>query len=317
MLLRRRSLLGGVGLVAATVAQPAMACDTSVPLLRRIGNLLIPSAVACNPPPTSAAPAQAAAAGFNTLAFFDDFTSNTVSGNQSITTVQPGLNWYPGTTGGNSATLVDPTNYHMQIGSFATGSNASVNGGLVQIFGHPTLTNQNTIACIPHALYGTNYSGVGAFGPFMYIEGYCMVVSGQTQHTAFWTNQTGDNGGNITEYDLMESNQGGTPNIFNSGTVHTFPYPAFAPDTQLAGTPTSVTTADSNWHTWGILITNIGAGQGHFSCYKDNVLSGAVVTVGSGTNASAALLGPSYISLGKVFGADAITFDWVKVWTAP
>ena len=225
-----------------------------------------------SPPPStfSTPPSQAAAAGFTAIGFFDDFTSNTVTGNASFTTLQSGINWYPGQNAADN-NLVDPTNYHLMPtitaaqfsnGNTGGGPNASPNGGILRIYGSADSTNQGTLISVTQELianlYNGNKTGPGCYGPLGYLEAYIQYNPALgTEHVGFWTACI--DWANTTELDVLEEGPAvfgdsnwklGQLNYWTEGVDN--PFTSLNPNTP----------SDAQWHTFGLMVQATGGGQG-------------------------------------------------------
>lgn len=273
-----------------------------------------------NPPPIPGLITPPAVVGLGwSVKFFDDFTNaSTVTGNGGFGSYQPGINWYPG----QGKTLTSPTNYQVRTstnaagvsnGNSGGGSNSSANGGILEITGIASITNQGTLQSTPSAL-GQTPGSTGGFGPAGYYEAYIQLLSSDTAHIAFWTLPLALNTSALTELDTFEANIGGLQSNLNIGNLNQWTA-NFGSDihTDIIN---NTTAKDSNWHTYGFLISPPTTGAGTMTAYYDNISVGSI-SVGAGTNYPTVYTDPSgsvtrYMILGKDFGANVMNVDWVR-----
>lgn len=271
-------------------------------------------------PSFSAVPAQAAAAGFSTQGFFDDFTSSaTVTNNTGFTTMQSGIKWYPG----QGVAMTDPTHYHLLTGTTAAGIsngnsgggvNASPNGGILQVTGIAAIANQGNFISAPQAMIGVSPpTGTGYMGPTGYWEGYMQYVTTGTTHVAMWT-YPGTSAVVFTEVDIVELNILGNDPDYWIGNLN-----QWSSGSDISNESCNqIIAKDANWHTYGILISTPVSGVGTMEAYLDNVLVGSL-NVGTGTNYPTVYTDANGTVkrlwvIGKNVSADIVNFDWIRYW---
>lgn len=270
------------------------------------------------------APGPAAAAGYNTLTFSDDFTSSSTIA--PTKTTSSGYNWYWGlqaATSGNPTTCwsMNTTAMASSIsnGNSGGGSYASINGGILTITG-PAFPN-DALMTIPGWALNTGGAVRPAAGNWQYgyFEGYLQFntthITGVQANgwPAFW--MWGAEGLNsegfvssalnatTTEFDLIEAF--GT--IFGGG-AGSWGSAVHQPAGSTTVYSTSLTNADNNWHQYGILWT-----PGNIAFYLDNALQGSHSTSGwsIATQHMFMIMGTGNQSGGQM------NVDWVRVWQAP
>lgn len=276
--------------------------------------------IASKPHPT--VPAAAAAAGYNTLVFSDDFTSaSTVTSNINLVQTA-GVNWYPrDAASGTNNVLATTFASGVSNGNTSGGSNASSLGGILEVLGTTSFNGNNNLSTVSGPVQRANTTPATSAGQFKYCYIECYYQFNKTLASAngfpaFWSWQY-DNA-NHTEIDFMETatinnapQQGGGNSAFN---VHDPGAGTFI--SAASGTLQAV--VDSEFHTYGFLWKNTGASQGTVDAYFDNAHKLGPFTTGAGrtipnfettTNGSAIILG---------CGSGApIYVDWVRVWQAP
>lgn len=267
-------------------------------------------------------PPQAAAAGYHTLVFNDDFTSaSTVTNNISLG-VTPGINWYPGIGGQTS-----PTNYQVltttaasQInnGNSGGGSFASPKGGILAIYGINTMGYGANFQTTPQNNPNTT---VGVF-KHAYIEAY-----GQFNKDAvpsfgwigWWSWSTRGSAANNIEVDFMEA-----------GWYNTATNTGYAPSSGPApwtvhdpgggtnrGSGAMLRVPDSNWHAYGCLWKATSSTTGTLDFYCDNNHVGGPITTGAGMTVPDMEGIPGlWLTVGAGVGL-SFYVDWVRVWQAP
>lgn len=263
-------------------------------------------------------PAPAAAAGFNTLAFNDDFTTSTTIAPAYDTA--SGYNWYWGLTPGFDATTYWSVN--------TSGS------GILTLTG-PRQPNDALISIPGWAMNNTGSSTVPTVGAYSHayfearIQFDPLGNGGNTDETRGWpawwlwtvqgignfgfSGTTGAlNPGNATEIDIMESY--GTlfqnPGANWGSAVHDWPNNDSDSLTQVPGSPNSA------FHTYGCLWEITGAGTGRLRFYFDNVLvAGTTAPTGAGTLHPNLESRKVYMILGTGIQPWPMQVDYVRVWT--
>lgn len=273
-------------------------------------------------------PAPAAGAGFGTLVFEDDFTTNdTIAPTQNAasgykwywsfddSTVQP---WSVSTT----ATAASIAN-----GNTGGGSNASPHGGILTVSG-PGAPN-DALVTVP----GWALNNAGAVLPaegdgcwsHAYFEAYIQFQidgtdssASSTGWPAFWSwsvqglKNFGFGGSSLTtanysEIDFMETYGiifGQTPGNWTA-TMHQWPANN-ASDGHNNHT-------DDQWHTYGCLWTKSGTGAGQVKFYFDGAQVDGTVDTGTGQTQFSLEAMYQFLVLGSGKGWD-MNVDWVRVW---
>ena len=279
-------------------------------------------------------PGPAAAAGFNTLVFEDDFTtSNTIAPTQSAAA---GYKWYwsfatvaPGWTVATSATAASIAN-----GNSGGGANASAHGGILTVTG-PDLAQEGSdgpngqgLITVPGASLNNGNAVLPAEGDgcwsHAYFEAYLQFkIDGNVSTDpsngwpAFWSwsvqglhgfgfGSSSLTAANYTEIDFMES----YGSIFNdtpgtwTATMHRWPGGSASDgDNNMT---------DDNWHTYGCLWTSTGNGTGQVQFFFDGT---QVDKVPTGTNQTQFSLESmaQFLILGSGQNWN-LNVDWVHVW---
>ena len=266
--------------------------------------------------PTPTAPAQATAAGMTSLVFDDEFTSNTLSWSTGSVTVS-GAKWYP---------------YNWDA---ATSSTASVAAGTGTASGTLTITN-GCIASCPTYPNTALALPPGTFSHF-YAEArlqYPTNTGSTSGWPAFWSYgvapaATASKTITVGECDFIEAIwTGNTIPLYPCNTIHNWLYTT-SDSTDTANTndnnwmsslqgSTESAYPDANWHTYGCLWTQTGAGTGKIQFYYDNNLivhSGGVTSfnVGAGTDLTGMENYPVCLIL-STNGPAALKVNWVHVW---
>ena len=277
------------------------------------------------PPPAVTAPSQAAAAGFNTLVFSDDFTNASTVTLTNSATPRPQFNWFPAAWGGNL------TSANVQVNTTWTAADANMQAQGVSPTS-PTLNNASTVGGIVRVQGGASNAalitvdGASTTLPTIgtwntgYFEAYIQYRPGDLNATssargwpAFWS---------WTVTDLKGLGFGGSTFSSAYTEVDFWEYATIATGTWGGGAfhgsmsggysyTTAGVTIDNNWHTIGCRWTTTAV-----DFYYDNN------HVGTSTAPSATLAGGNqFIMIGCglfVTGAAPIPMfvDWVRVWQA-
>ena len=306
-------------------AIPAVTTDGSHAQIGETGVLaLTPQVVGTGP----AVPAQAAAAGYTTLVFNDDFTTQSIATTQGANVGQ-GFNWFwsfeiPSPIPSTSWTInTSATAASISNGNSGGGANASSAGGILTINTGQFPSNVN-IQTLPGYVYQDGVTALPAVGTghwkHFYTEAYIQFkINGNLSTNqsngwpAFWcwsAQSLGNNGfGSATqltatpwtEIDILESFGsifGDTPGFWTQENV-VWPQETF--EVYASGT------TDDNWHTWGFLWTTT-----ELACYVDNVLIGTQ-PVGSTTLETTGQT--LYLQLGTGNSWE-FNVDWVRLWQA-
>lgn len=274
------------------------------------------------------APPQAAAAGFTSAVFFDDFTTtNTIATSQNAAS---GFKWYWDFNGAPSYS-VNPTQTAAGIsnGNANGGANASAAGGIL------TLNGPNSIITVP----GNALNNASAILPttgcwlYGYFEAYLQVnVSTVVPPTgsgwpAFWSWSAEDLHGFgfgssslsavSTEIDIIEifNTQFGDAPGTDSQTIHqpagsTVVY-SNTPGQLLAAT-SAIQLADAGWHTYGVLWY-----PGGITFWRDNVQVGPTAAGPFGTGSLQIETAKQHLFLVLSTGIQTgawMNVDWVRVW---
>lgn len=297
-----------------------------------------------------ATPPQAVAAGFNTLAFNDDFTTTTTISSASNASVADGHNWYWGTD-------VSDTSYYavntaltaatLQNGNTSGGPNASPLGGILTI-NKSDDNNNGQLMTIPNHINSLANTGPNLF-QHCYMEAYIQLnhagtsVQGPPAGPQFstWPVQ------NLLKQNTDSLHEPETTQIYimwyyqPAGGYSTLmtDYPA-SPGTGYTNTPVngpSISTSnnaiwnmDDEWHTYGCLWTLVSGtpgtanAVGNVKFYRDNIQcsypgganpNGVATGLGSPLGMVALEQANIYLALGTGTGFP-INVDWVRVWTA-
>lgn len=299
------------------------------------GAALSPSSVAFTIT-ASGAPSQAAAAGFTTLVFDDEFNANSISYNGSYTgSGQP--NWYvQEDSGGNQV---------------ATSANAYVSGGLLNLVGITDANNNSTLGTVagspyfapncPISMPGSHQTNTGYGVSFIYgyFEARIKYVSTGTNNgssPAFWgvnaftNNYSGQLHGEI---DFLEADLANSPTVPGNPRSTIWQWPAGYNDSNGVGNGscdiTNLTANGwnlNNYNTYGCLWTSTGV-----TFYVNNVVS----QFSSGINSTVALPTDAYgnsftgilasatggstgtIGFNIILGTGPdwdVYVDWVRIW---
>lgn len=274
------------------------------------------------------APAQAAAAGFTSAVFFDDFTaSNTIATTQGAAS---GFNWYWDFHGSPSFTVnTTQTAAGVSNGNANGGTNASAAGGIL------TLNGPNSIITVPGNALNNASATLPTTGCWLYgyFEAYLQVnVSDVVPPTgsgwpAFWSWSAEDLHGfgfgsssltaTSTEIDIIEifNTQFGDAPGTSGQTIHqpagsTVVYSNIPG--QLSGATSAIPTADANWHTYGVLWY-----PGGITFWRDNVQIGPTAAGPFGTGALQIETAKQHLFLVLSSGIQSgaqLNVDWVRVW---
>jgi Bacterial Ig-like domain/Bacterial Ig domain len=279
-----------------------------------------------------AVPSAAAAAGYTSLVFDDDFTNpSDIASSESATS---GYNWYWSFSVGSFITpnswSINPTETAAQVtnGNSGGGDNASPNGGILQLdsvrgsksgfWGNSTLTTvPDNLSSVPsqgawqygyfeaYVQYDPNALGYG----HSYTQGYPAFWSWGAEGAQNFGDWRSSLNATVTEADFLEdfsgvtwANGGTDPTGAEAGTIMN---PAGVSAAYSVGYPKS----DANWHTIGFLWT-----PSTISFYRDNVLVGSHSTAGWPLDNT-----HLFMILGTGVGWP-MNVDWVHVWqggTAP
>jgi hypothetical protein len=292
-------------------------------------------------------PPQATAAGFTSLVFEDDFTTNTTFAIRFGQAYTPGVNWYQSFQGGQTTTVnTTMTAAQVNNGNTGGGSNASPNGGIVSLQAPPGDKYKSWIT-VPGG-YLNNGSAVrppvgqGNWNHF-YVEQYTQfnITTAATTGSinswpSFWS-WTVEGLGNFgfgssslrtagpVEWDFFESDGPNfsdfkgvcSSNLANHtppGTVKRFVkgYPA------TDGYPAVVPYFDNNWHTIGALwkADPNNAGQGLASFWFDNVNYGPTISTGGVGSAFPLEWQHLFLIICGAAGSPSYV-DWVRLWQTP
>lgn len=280
------------------------------------GNITLINPISPPPPPPpppvnnwwTTPPPQAATAGFNTLKFGDDFTTNTIATTKMASN---GFNWYWG--------LFNPNGTYQTVNpsQIASGLNASPNGGILTLTG-PGHDNDALLSIPGWALNNSNAklptSGCwqhGYFECYMQANQSNIVPPQVNGWPAFWawgaeglfSYGMGSSALNatVTEIDIEE--QFGTVFGGHSGSDGvTILNPG---GRQPAAYATGGTT-DNNWHSYGVLWT-----PGQITFYKDDVIRGVQKSTSGWALESTHLF--LILGCGIQPGAN-MNVDYVRVW---
>lgn len=306
------SITASVPAGATTVGAPGGAGNVLTTSFALAAPVPTPPTPAPSPSPTPAVadtrPQAAINAGFNTVVFFDDFTTTTTVATTANAT--SGFNFYwdlesqGGRDGQHSVTTTQK----------ATGSFASTAGGVLSVWTTGTVTNNNgnsILATIPWNSTAQQQPGSWHHG---YIEWYQQFDATRSQANPptgwigcwFWPIPTA---GEWTEIDASEYEGGGTFVIsvheWQNGTVNRAldgPHPGHA--------------VDSNWHLYGMLWTGNGT-TGALSFYFDGALLGSPINIGAGTNFINAEAAYYHGAMSGGFANGSpwpMNIDWYRVW---
>jgi hypothetical protein len=301
------------------------------------------------PSPTGAAGTALAAAGFNTVVFFDDFTTTgttptPITGLGSIApnySALNGYNWYWATDGFNQNIptpppwVVLPTTAASSIATVTSPSFASPMGGVISVSGVAGNSGDTPVLTSIPTTSTTAASGTSNPNPNAYVHGYfeCYAQFNAVPPSSaqgfgwpgFWLWSLQNIAGtqsSLDEVDIMEYDYNfGSPGAqTTASTVHQ--WPANIPER------ISFPTTDGNWHLYGCLWTGngttghgyaVGGGtSGTLSFYYDNALVGSVPIGNSTSFTSLESIQSAIINLDGVgstgSAAWANYFDWVRVW---
>jgi hypothetical protein len=275
----------------------------------------------------TSAPAAAAAAGFNTLVFEDDFTTaDTIAPAPSTAS---GYKWYWSFDGAADLWSVATTATAASIsnGNTGGGSNASPHGGILTLTG-PGAPN-DALVTVPGGALNNGSAVLPAEGDgnwsHAYFEAYIQFqIDGtgtsveSTGWPAFWSwsveglREYGFGGSSLSapaesEIDFMETYGtifGNTPGNWTA-TMHQWPANASSDgDTQHT---------DSEWHTYGCLWTSTGSGTGQVKFYFDGSQGDSTVDTGTGQTQFSLESMSQFMILGTGKSWD-MNVDWVRVW---
>jgi len=284
------------------------------------------------------APSQAAAAGFNTLTFSDDFKdTTTIAGSAGVTS---GKKWY-WAGGGVSSTAdysVNTTNVPGVFDGKPT-SAGGASGGILTI----STTHNSFSAGLASVFQGQTASSPGCF-QHGYIEGYIQfssIVLGAGGPSggwpAFWLWAIEGLGANVTagqvtaECDIMEYYPSGTANGTNTGTYIATMHNWLNTSGAAAGTDEfntnnhhvgSTQPTDSGWHKYGVLWQGNGT-TGTIQYYMDDVLQNmqgvtSFTLTAANTSPTAGLSAQEadhmFIYLGSASSGWPVNFDWIRIW---
>jgi hypothetical protein len=282
------------------------------------------------------------------VAFFDDFTSNTIFPGLGTDADVGTPNWFwdqclnstsdymvnPSLTAATIPTTLTINGVVIPQGNSGGGANASPSGGILTLLLQPLFGFSGNIATVP---YNENNETTVQKGRFKhcYMETYMqfnpaiqsVVPPGQTSPegngtfgwAGFWsTGLFNANTGtpNYTEVDFFEyygtAFQNPRPTNIQTSTID-WPSPGITGD----GGKGSYSPIDANWHTYGCLWVSTGTGTGMLYFYFDNVEYGSCVT-GTGVNPN---VGGSFLEsngyLCLRYGAGnqwPVNIDWCRVW---
>jgi hypothetical protein len=260
---------------------------------------------------TLTAPSQAAAAGFNALAFNDDFTTTTIT---NSTTPQTGYLWFPAVSGQTS-----PANYEVMTSATAAsiangnsggGSNASPSGGILDLKGAANMTYNAQFQTAPLGYTGST-TGTYKHGYFEADIQFNINQSSSHGWPSFWSwSQSGATGHN-TEVDFMETGFNNQP---PSGGGNNAAWTVHDPGgSTVVASGSLIRPVDSNWHTYGALWQGDGK-TGSLTFFLDNVQVGAPVSTGIGHTVPSLETTPGlFLTLGTGPGIN-MNVDWVHVW---
>lgn len=285
------------------------------------------------------APSQAAAAGFNRLAYTEDFTD--ASKIAPDETVVSGYNVYVDTSfGGAGSFQVLNTSTAAQIsnGNTSGGANASPAGGVLWIK-NSNGNNNSGFCSYPDRGTSLNQGFCWQYG---YVEGYFQfaisganaTMGGGNGFPAFWSwtaeNIIGNNAGQTVEcceVDFFEYSH--NAGLSTSQTIINHTPSGTNGATNQAGNLNI--TMDAEWHTYGMLWTNVGGGQARMQFFFDNQPSNLInitggqqgyiapgsFLIGTGTQQpELSNFGHLYWTCGTGNGGWPLYCDWVRVWTA-
>jgi hypothetical protein len=275
-----------------------------------------------------AAPAPAAAAGFTSLVFEDDFTNaGTIAPTQDAAT---GYKWYwsfdiQGAQPWSVAT--GATAASVSNGNDGGGGNASPHGGILTVNG-PGAPN-DALVTVPGWALNNDKAVLPAEGDgcwsHAYFEAYIQFLTNGNASTAesngwpafwSWSAQALKNFGfggssltvaNYSEIDFMETYGtifGNEPGNWTA-TMHQWPANASS-DGHTQHT-------DEQWHTYGSLWTSTGTGTGQVKFYFDGEQVDDTVETGPGQTQFSLEGMYQFIVLGSGKGWD-MNVDWVRVW---
>jgi hypothetical protein len=273
-------------------------------------------------------PAPAAGAGFDTLVFEDDFTTNdTIAPTQNAAS---GYKWYwsfDDSTVHPWSVSTTATAASIANGNTGGGNNASPHGGILTVNG-PGAPNDALVTVPGWALNNASAvlpaEGDGCWS-HAYFEAYIQFQIDGTDSSvestgwpAFWSwsmqglKNFGFGGSSLTtanysEIDFMETYGiifGQTPGNWTA-TMHQWPANN-ASDGHNNHT-------DDNWHTYGCLWTSTGAGAGQVKFYFDGAQVDATVDTGTGQTQFSLEAMYQFLVLGSGKGWD-MNVDWVRVW---
>lgn len=288
-------------------------------------------------------PPQAAAAGFNTNVWSEDFTNAATAATNSRVT--NGFSLYAAIDNATPFT-VSTTGTAAAIGngnSGTAGANASPNGGILtytlstaagsaagKFTTIPAMGLNNSSSTLANLPLGQGRWWHGYFECYMQfnIDGQTVPntpffgsAGTQSYWPAFWSwnaNGIGNWGaGSATglnvqgaEIDFMEmfgtllfANGQGNPRGFMASTM--------LPHAGGASGGFASATVDSNWHTYGMLWTSTGAGTGYWQPYLDNVKLGAGIVSPANMETS------NQMAVFLIFSAGLgwpVNIDWIRVW---
>jgi uncharacterized protein (TIGR01370 family) len=277
------------------------------------------------PPATPSPPAQAAAAGFNTLVFSDDFTSTSTVTLTNSGTPRPQFSWFPAAWGGNLTstnvqvnTTWTAADANMQAQGVSptspTLANASAAGGIVKLQGGASNATLISVDGASLTLPTTGVWNTGYFEAYIqYRPGDLNATSSARGWPAFWA---------WTVTDLRGLGFGGSTFSGPYTEVDFWEYATIATGTWGGGAfhgsmsggysyTTPGVTIDNNWHTIGCRWTTTAV-----DFYYDNN------HVGTTTAPSSTLAGgQQFIMLGCGLYitqplAIPMFVDWVRVWQA-
>ena len=270
---------------------------------------------------TATPPAQAQAAGFSNLAFFDDFTDATTIA--PSTSPASGYKWYWSQGGVSSSDYytVTPGSYLGATGVLTI--NKSDNG------------YNADLQTIPTRASGSQRDGTWQHGYFeARIQFATTPPSGAGRGwPSFWTfavqAQSPVAGQLTAEWDILEAFlSGSVAQVFNTGhnwmntstsSTGTDTYNTNGTNLQvsLQGSTEPAQPTDGGWHTYGCLWWGDGV-TGYIQCYYDDQLvvhenGKTTFPTGQGAGLSAQESDNMYMLLGTGTGWP-INVDWVKVW---
>ena len=273
-------------------------------------------------------PAPAADAGFGTLVFEDDFTSNdTIAPTQNAAS---GYKWYwsfDDSTVHPWSVSTTATAASIANGNTGGGNNASPHGGILTVNG-PGAPN-DALVTVP----GWALNNAGAVLPaegdgcwsHAYFEAYIQFQIDGTDSSiestgwpAFWSwsvqglKNFGFGGSSLTTADYSEIDFMETYGIIFSqtpgnwtATMHQWPANN-ASDGHNNHT-------DDDWHTYGCLWTKAGTGAGQVRFYFDGAQVDDTVDTGTGQTQFSLEAMYQFLVLGSGNGWD-MNVDWVRVW---